>query len=137
MIVMPTIDFSQSIDGAIGSYFNNWLQEHWPLNWIVANPLGSLLLLGLIIILFWGLLSAIGRGVERFWVWLLQTPLKILKPLILRVVQIFNKTPRLIPVPREKQIDNLVQRLGELQQEQEQLLQELSSLVREKSGRAN
>jgi hypothetical protein len=134
---MPTIDISQSIDQAIGSYFNNWLQAHWPLNWIVANPLGSLLLLGLMIILLWGLFSAIGRGVERFWIWLLQTPLKMLKPLILVVIQLFNKTPRLVPVSREKQIDSLVQRLGELQQEQEQLLQELTTLVREKRGRSN
>lgn len=130
---MPTIDLSQSIDGAIGSYLNNWLQEHWPLNWIVANPLGSLLLLGLMIILFWGLLSAIGRGVEHFWIWLLQTPLKML----LGLGRLLNRNPRLVPVPREKQIDNLVQRLGELQQEQAQLLQELSTLVREQRGRAN
>jgi hypothetical protein len=134
---MPTLDFSQSIDGAIGSYFNNWLQAHWPLNWIVANPWGSLLLLGLLIILFWGLFSAIGRGVERFWIWLLQTPLKMLKPLVLAVIQVFNKSPRLVPVSRENQIDSLVQRLGELQQEQEQLLQELTTLVREKRGRSN
>ncbi len=131
--MMPTIDLSQSIDGAIGSYLNNWLQEHWPLNWIVANPLGSLLLLGLMIILFWGLLSAIGRGVEHFWIWLLQTPLKML----LGLGRLLNRNPRLVPVPREKQIDNLVQRLGELQQEQAQLLQELSTLVREQRGRAN
>jgi hypothetical protein len=131
------IDLSQSIDGAIGSYFNSWLQEHWPLNWIVANPLASLLLLGVAIVLLWGLLGAIGRGVERFWIWLLQTPLKILKPLLLEIWKLFNKSSRLVMPSREQQIDNLVQRIAEIQQEQEQLLRELSTLAREKRGRSN
>jgi hypothetical protein len=130
------IDLSQSIDGAIGSYFNNWLQEHWPLNWIVANPLASLLLLGVVVVLLWGLLGAIGRGVERFWIWLLQTPLKILQPLLLEVWKLFNKSSRLGLPSKEQRIDILVQRISEIQLEQEQLLQELITLVREKRGRS-
>jgi hypothetical protein len=127
---MPTIDLSQSIDKAISSQVQNWLNEHWPLNWIVANPWGSLLLLGILVALCWGLLSAIGRGIERCWILLLQTPLKML----VRLGQTLNKNPRFAPISREKQIDGLIQRLGELQQEQEQLLLELSSLVQKKHG---
>jgi hypothetical protein len=88
------------------------------------------------IVLLWGLLGAIGRGVERFWIWLLQTPLKILKPLLLEIWKLFNKSSRLVMPSREQQIDNLVQRIAEIQQEQEQLLRELSTLAREKRGRS-
>jgi hypothetical protein len=128
------MDLSKSIDGAIGSYFNTWLQNHWLLSWIVSHPVQSLILLACLIILFWGLLGAIGRGVERFWIWLLQTPLKILKPLAIRVWLWSGRNSLRVLPQREQQIDSLIQQLREIQQEQDRLLTELTDLVKKKRG---
>jgi hypothetical protein len=128
------MDLSKSIDGAIGSYFNTWLQDHWPLSWIVSHPVQSLILLLCLVVLFWGLLGAIGRGVERFWIWLLQTPLKILKPLAIGVWQWGGRNSLRVLPQREQQIESLIQRLRDIQQEQDRLLAELTDLVQKKRG---
>ncbi len=130
-----------SIEHAITSYFTQWLTAHAYLAWIVSHPLPSLGLLLLAIFSLWGLLKAVGRGIEQIWLFLLTTPFKLLQPvfrLMWRSIQRgFGHTnfsgeqleSKLISSAHSERIERIIERLQILSQEQENLLGELSTLV--------
>jgi hypothetical protein len=118
------MDFSKSVQEAIDSAVHDWLQSHWPLGWIIANPWWSLLLLLLLIVLFWGLLGALGRGVQQGWLWVLQIPLKLLAQAQAQMSLGKNRLPS-----REQRMELLIQQITDTQQHQLQLLTELNNLV--------
>jgi hypothetical protein len=111
---------------AINSSIREWLQSHWPWGWIVTNPGLSFLLLLISIVLFWGLLGALGRGVQQGWIWVLRSSLKLLGVMQIRPGGFWNKI-RLSN--REQQIETVIQQLVENQQQQAQLLAKLAELV--------
>lgn len=130
-----------SIEHAITSYFTQWLTAHAYLAWIGSHPLPSLGLLLLTIFSLWGLLKAVGRGIEQIWLFLLTTPFKLIQP-ILRLMwrsiqRIFGHTnssgeqleSRVASQPQSERIERIIDRLQSLSQEQENLLGELSKLI--------
>jgi hypothetical protein len=130
-----------SIEHAITSYFTQWLTAHGYLTWIISHPLPSLGLLLLAIFSLWGLLKAVGRGIEQIWLFLLTTPFKLLQP-ILRLMwrsirRGFGHTnfsgeqleSKPISSPHSERIERIIDRLQLLSQEQENLLGELSKLM--------
>jgi hypothetical protein len=125
------VDLSKSVQEAIDSSVRDWLQGHWPLGWIVTNLWLSLLLILISIVLFWGLLGALGRGVQQGWIWVLRSPLKLLG-LLKPKTDSFLKKLRL--PDREQRIELLIQQLATNQQQQSRLLAELSALVNNKNN---
>lgn len=125
------MDLSKSVQEAIDSSIRDWLQSHWPLGWIVTNLWLSLLLLLISIVLFWGLLGALGRGVQQGWIWVLRSPLKLLGLLQPKA----NGLLKRFRLPdREQRIAAVMQQLATNQQQQVQLLAELSALVNKKTN---
>jgi hypothetical protein len=125
------MDLSKSVQEAIDSSIRDWLQSHWPLGWIVTNLWLSLLLLLLSIVLFWGLLGALGRGVQQGWIWVLRSPLKLLSLWQPKAGGWFKK----LRLPdREQRIELVIQQLATNQQQQARLLAELSALVNNKNN---
>jgi hypothetical protein len=118
------MDFSKSVQEAINSSIRDWLQSHWPLGWILANFWLSLLLLLILIILFWGLLGALGQTVQQSWLWLLRMPIKLIDQMKLSILVSKNRLPN-----REQRIESLIQQITDTQQHQLQLLTELTKLV--------
>lgn len=135
------MDISETIDRSVGTAFNQWLIAHPYLAWIVAHPLASVGLLLLTIFSLWGLIKAIGRGIEQTWVFLLTTPFKLLQPIfglmwrsIRRVFGHTNTTvdrveSQLVSDSPSERISTVIDRLHSLNQEQEMLLQELATLT--------
>jgi hypothetical protein len=124
------MDLSKSVQEAIDSSIRDWLQSHWPLGWIVTNLWLSLLLLLISIVLFWGLLGALGRGVQQGWIWVLRSPLKLLSLWQPKAGGWFKK----LRLPdREQRIELVIQQLATNQQQQARLLAELSALVNNKN----
>jgi hypothetical protein len=135
------MDISASIDRAVGNYFTHWLSAHPYLVWLGAHPLWSLGLGVLAILSVWGLIRAIGRGVEQIWLVLLTTPFKLLGPIFSQIwsaiSRIFGHTKtgsdRLDSQLRSdadpERIATIVDRLHELSSEQQLLLQELATLT--------
>jgi hypothetical protein len=122
------MDLSKSAQEAIDSSIRDWLQSHWPLGWIVTNLWLSLLLLLISIVLFWGLLGALGRGVQQGWIWVLRSPLKLLG--LLKFQPKADGLLKRFRLPdREQKIESVIQQLAINQQQQVQLLAELSDLV--------
>jgi hypothetical protein len=138
---MPSIDFSESIDRAVGNYFTHWLSAHPYLVWLGAHPLWSLGFGLLAILSVWGLIRAIGRGVEQIWLLLLTTPFKLLQPILKQIwsaiARIFGHTKigaerlnsQLTPDAATERFATIVDRLHELSHEQQLLLQELATLT--------
>jgi hypothetical protein len=131
------MDISASIEQAISNYVSQWLGQHPYLAWALSHPIPSLLLLLLAIFSLWGLIKAIGRGIEQIWLFLLKTPFRLLQPifgLIWRSIdRIFGhnnpSTAQLTKTTTPERIDRIVDRLQTLAREQEALLEELSSLT--------
>jgi hypothetical protein len=133
--------FSTSIEDAVANYFSQWLLAHPYLAWSLAHPLPSLGILLLIIFSLWGLIKALGRGIEQIWLLLLTTPFKLIQPLLRPIwSSIWSigghnkasvKQPSLTSsaTPSSEQIERIIDRLQNLNQEQETLLRELSTLV--------
>ena len=136
---------NQSIETAITSYFSQWLGNHPYLAWTISHPLPSIGLLLLLAFILGGLFRAIGGVFEQTWIFLLKTPFKLLQPIFQglwrSIEQIFGhnnlsgwkitkKPDHSLPIQRRAQI---LDRLQTLNQEQNLLLQELSSLADEKS----
>jgi hypothetical protein len=124
------MDLSKSVQEAIDSSIRNWLQSHWPLGWIVTNLWLSLLLLLISIVLFWGLLGALGRGVQQGWIWVLRSPFKLLS---LWQPKAGGWLKKLRLPDREQRIELVIQQLATNQQQQARLLAELSALVNNKN----
>jgi hypothetical protein len=135
------MDVSGSIEHAVTGYFTNWLGAHPYLAWMIAHPLPSFGLVLLIVFSLWGLIKAIGRGIEQIWLVLLTTPFRLLQPL-LRVswssirrlfghnnnVEHNQLDSQLAQNSVSERIACITDRLQVINQEQAALLSELSTL---------
>jgi hypothetical protein len=128
------MDISQSIEDAISAYFHSWFQEHQLIWWLISNPLWSLVIVLLSIALLVSLVGAISRGLEQLWLGLLRTPLRLLRPTTgwLWETIIKTKTNNSLSAlsAQDRQIDGLVKRLCQIQQEQDKLMKELLKIVK-------
>jgi hypothetical protein len=134
------MDISDSIDRAVSAYFSQLVFAHPYLAWTIAHPLPSLGLLLLAILSLRGLFQAIGRGIDRVWLFLLTTPFKLLQPIFKGIwSSIYSRfghnnpsqeivTPTIANSASER-IAVVVARLQQLSQEQDILLQELATLT--------
>ena len=131
------MDMSESIEHAVSSYFSQWMAQHPYLAWSIAHPLPSLGLVLLAIFSLWGLFKAIGRGIEQIWIFLLKTPFKLLQPIFSliwgSIERILGHTNFGVEQPSHNLVAErtcqIIDRLHVLSQEQDLLLQELSTLA--------
>lgn len=142
------MDIPGSIEYAVANYFTQWLLAHPYLAWIFAHPLPSLGLLLLTIFSLWGLIKAIGRGMEQIWLFLLTTPFKLIQPIFRPIWSAilslggYNKTSERASLPSNEnptsaKIEQIIDRLQTLDREQQTLLRELSTLVGSNSVHAD
>jgi hypothetical protein len=128
------MDISRSIEDAVGSYFYHWLQEHQLIWWLIGHPVWSLVILFLSIALFVGLLGAIRRSIEQLWIGLLRTPLRMIQCTVIWIRQKISRQQSITSLyTPDSQINVLVSRLLQIQQEQDKLMQELLKIVKAKS----
>lgn len=114
----------------INNAIQNWLDAHPTLSWIVDHPIWTLVLGLLVLFLLWGLLNAIARFTEQFWMVLLRLPVRLSQWL-------FRGSPKvlmgLLPFqPKEdpkKQLQEVLDRLEELRKEEDQLLEQVKKLL--------
>jgi hypothetical protein len=135
------MDISESIEYSVSNYFRQWFAAHPYLAWIIAHPLPSLGLLVLTIFTLWGLIKAIGRGIEHTWLFLLTTPFRLFQPIFnaswRSILRLFGHTKdigdildsQVLSNPPAQRIETIVDRLQQLHSEQELLLRELSTLT--------
>ncbi|MBW4540000.1 MAG: hypothetical protein KME43_12775 [Myxacorys chilensis ATA2-1-KO14] len=116
---------------AATSALQNWLDVHPIAAWMLHHPVWTLGLVGLVIVLMFGLLGAIARLTENLWLSLLQTPIKLSQ-------WILRKSPRMVksvfagqrqqPDPQQQLLE-AVEQLENLRKEQDKVLEQIKSLL--------
>lgn len=130
------------IDSTIGNYFTQWAIAHPNIAWAIEHPLMAIGLLLLVIFALAGLFKAVGRGIEKIWIWLLTTPFKLIQPMFrplwgaIRWRSLSFGESRFGSInnndvsPNDNRIEQIISRLDAIHQEQETLLRELATLTK-------
>jgi hypothetical protein len=121
---------SDGIQASINSSLNSWIDKHPQLVWLVNHPLQSLGILLLGLFLFSGLLGAISRITEKFWLFVLTYPFKIFSNSWLLISKSFRKDDDNQKTEAQKRVAEILSRLESIRQEQTSLSQELESLIK-------
>ena len=121
---------SDGIQASINSSLNSWIDQHPQLVWLVNHPLQSfgIFLLGLF--LFSGLLGAISRITEKFWLFVLTYPFKIFSNIWILVSKSLKKDDDDQKTETQKRVAEILSRLESIRQEQTLLSQELESILK-------
>jgi hypothetical protein len=138
------MNISSAIEHAVFDYFSQWWAQQPYLAWSIAHPIPSLILLLLAIFFLRGLIKAIGRAIDSMLGFLLKTPFKLLQPIFKVIwgslqrgfgytkdskVQPITIPDRHVNADRAARLDRVIDRLQTLNQEQDMLLHELSTLT--------
>jgi hypothetical protein len=99
--------------------------------WLMSHPLWALACLLVLFFLLSGLLRAIAQSTERLWIVLLRAPLRFGRWSLDRVLGLL-KLP--IAKPESNPLYEKVARLEQLQQEQQQVLEEIKTLMIQQQG---
>jgi hypothetical protein len=112
-----------------------WLIHNPLLRWGFTHPVGGIVAVVILVVLFGGLLRAIAQLTEQLWVNLLQLPMRAGKWVLAKVLKLkpspADNPQTLIaskPDP-DQQIGEIMVRLEHLQQEQTLLLQDIKTLL--------
>lgn len=121
---------SDGIQAAINSSLNSWVDKYPQLIWVINHPLQcfGILLLGLF--LFSGLLGAISRVTEKFWLFILTSPFKIFSNIWLLISKSWQKDNDYQKTEPQKRVTEILSRLESIRQEQTSLSQELEFLLK-------
>jgi hypothetical protein len=82
---------AESIQNAIATIVQDWLNAHPVLGWCVVHPLWAIALLLLSVFLAWGLLGAIAQLAKTLWIALLRAPLRLGKWTGVRLLNLFRQ----------------------------------------------
>lgn len=124
-----------SIGSSINSSWHNWLIQHPLLSWLFNHPLiafvGSFLTLVLSIRLFMTVYRAIANMIDRMWLWILRSPWLLLKFLFgweAKSVKADTTITNYEVTNNPEQLQEIMIRLEQIQQQQEQIIQDLAQL---------
>lgn len=132
-----------SIDSLFGNWFDSWLQHHPILHWLTQHPfisfIGISISLILLIRLFVTLYRAIANSIDRLWLWILRSPLLLLKFLFgwefksqnTSASQVINNYEL---TSNSQQLQQIMARLDSIDRQQQQILKELASLKQTSSN---
>lgn len=114
----------------------DWLTIHPFWNWLLIHPVWLLGLIVLVLFLFAGLMGAIARLTEAVWLALLQAPIRLIQLLFLGVAKLLQmpfapKVSPALPASPQERLTIVLNRLENLRQEQDELLQEVRSILGE------
>ncbi|NJP12322.1 MAG: hypothetical protein HC866_24990 [Leptolyngbyaceae cyanobacterium RU_5_1] len=143
---------------AFTTYTQGWLDAHPGFAWAIGHPFWTLGILLLIVFVFWGLLKAIVRFIEKAWLVILQSPFRLgqwlfkistqsfkgksaLQPAALETSNTIGSEPgngvacesissiTLEPTYTHQRLVEILNRLETLKHEQDKLLQEVRAIV--------
>lgn len=111
-----------------------WVSQHRIAGWLVTHPLWSFIALVLTISLVWTLITLAGRLLQRTWLMILAAPFLGLWWLIKQLFRwlrgaIAQAETAPTGHPAENRVADILRRLEHLRQEQETLMQELTTLI--------
>lgn len=127
--------FFDSISNSVSSSWHNWLLQHPVISWLVNHPLIALISGLLTLILMVRLLATIYRAIanmmDRMWLWILRSPWLLLKFLFGWSPKSTKATTTITNYEvtnNPEQLQEIMARLDQIQQQQEQIIQDLAEL---------
>ena len=126
---------STSVQDVVATSLTKWMIDHPMLSWVISHPLWTIALVLLALLLGWSLIGAIAQFTQRVWLFILQTPLKLIQSLSQGALQSFNRAntlpsiPLNAPLDTQKRLHEILSRLEILRQEQEGLMTELQAIL--------
>jgi hypothetical protein len=134
--------WTDALHGVLIAPLQGWLTEHPWIGWLVLHPLWALAVVGVGLLLFAGLWSAIARLTEGFWLALVRLPFQLGLGIFTLTTRLFvqqwarfgpSSGPTIGPSPGpEDRLSEIMGRLETLQTEQADLLAELHQLLAER-----
>lgn len=121
---------SDGIQASINSSLNNWIDQHPQLVWCINHPVQCLSIFLVGMILFSGLLGALSKLTEKFWLLVLTYPAKILANTWLSISKSLKQDDGTQNTETQNRITEILSRLESIRQEQALLSQELESLLK-------
>lgn len=119
---------------AVKSFVNSWLEEHPLIIWMLQHPIISLISFFLIIVLIFRLFSAIAQLLDKLWIWLLTSPVILIKSLL----GLKNKSTENLATISQQQtaidpikISHIIEQLELINQQQQQIMQDIAALKKE------
>lgn len=132
----PTQQLTQQLTSSFLAPIQEWLLAHPMWHWLFTHPVWLLGLVLLVLFLFVGLLGAIARLTEALWLAILQSPLKLAQWLFVGVLMLLKLPfrPKLVAAPQsatspDERLSLILNRLEDLRQEQNELLDEVRSIL--------
>lgn len=120
---------SDGIQASINSSLNSWVDKYPQLVWLINHPLQFFGILLLVLFLFSGLLGAISRLTEKFWLFILTYPFKVFSNSWIFISKSLQKDDVNQKTEAQKRVKEILSRLESIRQEQTSLSQELNSLL--------
>jgi hypothetical protein len=122
-----------SVQTAIASSIESWLDQHPTVDWAVSHPLWVVVIFLLSFFLLWGFLKAIAHFAERVWLALFRFPFMLGQWLFGLAVQILRPSNSPADVisedhPQQK-LMILFNRLETIRQEQDDLMREIQAIL--------
>ncbi|MBF2090813.1 MAG: hypothetical protein IGR80_04720 [Synechococcales cyanobacterium K44_A2020_017] len=125
-----------SLHRTVTEAVQQWFDHHPLMAWLLGHPWVSVALLGITVILLWGLLGAIARLAQYAWISALRLPIWLGWWIILRLGR-FLQSQWITSVARQQldadspqqRLTDIAQRLDALRTEQDALLTEVRSLL--------
>lgn len=123
-----------AIQSSIQSLFNSWLVKHPSIFWLLQHPIISLVALFLSIVLLFRLFSVIAKLLDLLWIWLLKSPIILLKSLLGLKNKSTAKTA-IIPTPNlsieSEKITQIIQQLELINRQQQQIIEDITILKKQ------
>jgi len=127
---------TEGIENGIKGYVTDWMNHHVVLGWLFNHPLFAIAIFLISIVLTWGLFQALGGLIVKSWMAVLISPVTLVRSLLpigskLTVNTINNRflSPKLDSEDPKERFNTILQRLNEIKQEQDNLLQELAKIL--------
>lgn len=122
---------SEGLQASISSSLATWIDKHPQLIWLINHPLQSFGILFLGLLLFSGLLGAISKITEKFWLLILTYPFKLMSNGFGLISNLLQKDNGLIQKSKNKErVLVILNRLELIREEHNLLSQELKTLLK-------
>ncbi len=112
---------------------NSWLEQHWVAAWLLHHTWLSLGLLFVALILLFRLFAALAQLLDRLWLWLLRSPILIIKSLLGIGKQALDPSLQVsTTVDIEAEVVSQISiQLTLIQQQQAQIIKEIAALKKQ------
>lgn len=114
----------------------DWLSAHPAGYWLVSHPIWLLGLVLILLLLLSGLFGAIAQLTQRLWIGILQAPFALAALIFATTLRLFKlpfrwqaKSTQPEPNSPQDRLSQILARLEDLKQEENELLQEAKAIV--------